>query len=134
MNKNLKNLIIVILLVALAISLYFNFVKSSVPANEAASEQKLYDIEKCQQYREEIIADVEGLGTSEDVSWKLDEIWFSHSVNSCVYSAIKINPDLEWSNEYRIHDYLENDIIFFALEAKNKEAMSDFVKKKIELK
>jgi PBP1b-binding outer membrane lipoprotein LpoB len=67
----------------------------------------------------------------------LDEIWFSPSRNSCLYSSKGfveyLKKDItQW--EYSIHDYLENKNLFYTWDDLNKNSYLIFESKKEELK
>lgn len=67
----------------------------------------------------------------------LDEIWFSPSTNSCLYSVNQLYQYLKENKierEYSIYDYLENKLLFHSSEGLTESAFDVFKKRIEELK
>lgn len=154
MGKN-KNIIIGILTIVLITSLYFNFrfknesdLKNVQPQGvsevKISSDDLFQKKQKCASYRADIEKILENqYFKNENVisSYHLDEIWFSPSLNTCLYSSNEWNQYLKEKTiepEYSIYDYLQSDMIFHSSPVPEtvtrREALDSFNKRKEELK
>lgn len=111
---------------------------SSVETTEEVSfEQK----QKCASYRTDIelkIADeYEWSGDAGSAYSELDEIWYSTSRDSCLYSfkqRIVYSYDAGTVNSYGIYDYLQNTTLLDIADSNNPNASAMFEQKKLELR
>ena len=140
-----KNTLIALLVIICLVSLYFNFQSSEVRVPEKASDSELFDKkQKCSVNKSKIEADLEKQYFENEnivTSYHLDEIWFSPSLNSCLYSInemIQYLKDKKLIYAYAIKDYFSNELIIHISEIpgtiNRMSALNDFEAKKIELK
>lgn len=146
------NLIIITLVVGLSISLYFNFhTKTEVRLREGDSIPKISaeDLfkkkQECASYSSDIEQKLLALNYQNEnvvTTNHLDEIWFSPSGNTCMYSSNEVWQYLKESKEVtisnNIYDYLGSTMIFSATEIPQSvsrlDAKNAFNKRKEELK
>lgn len=147
-KPDIKLVVICVLVIMLAVSVYFNVSGKSAVAEpvleqdqsqtaEAAFEKK----QECAQYQDAITKKVR-----DEYSWSsdtatayatFDEMWFSPSNNSCLYSMKQIItfPALKKAEHtYSISDYLTGEEIWSMNQSDTPDAYSQFEQKKAELK
>lgn len=150
MEKN-KNIIIAILAVVLIGSLYFNFQsKSKTPIDKEGAGSKISadalfeKKQECASYRpamEKKLAELNFQNENVVTTNHLDEIWFSPSMNTCLYSSNELWQYLKEKKieyQYNIYDYLGNDLVMNVMEIPGSvsrvDALNAFNNRKEELK
>ena len=150
MEKN-KNIIIAILAVVLTGSLYFNFQsKSETPVDDKQTNSKISadalfeKKQECASYRpamEKKLAELNFQNENVVTTNHLDEIWFSPSMNTCLYSSNELWQYLKERKieyQYNIYDYLGNDLVMNVMEIPGSvsrvDALNAFNNRKEELK
>lgn len=146
MNKYLAGSVIAVLLVLLGISVYFNINRSShaqATSKEvvAATDSDAFERkQECASYRTDIEARIKELDMENQnvvIYHFLDEIWFSPSENSCLYSMDEIwdyKKESKIQKDYSIYDFLGNRLIFHTSDGLVADAHSVFEARKAELK
>jgi len=150
MEEN-KNTIILVLAIVLVGSLYFNFKLRS----EIVSEREQLNIEssndglfkkkqECASYLSAIEKKLVELDTRSEKgthSNVLNEIWFSPSMNTCLYSSFgywETFKDKKIIYEYQIYDYFGNSLVESMMEVPGSvsrlDAFNTFNSRKDELK
>ncbi len=150
MEKN-KNIIIAVLTIGLVVSLYFNFQpKSEAPVDKEQTNSKMSadalfeKKQECASYRpaiEKKLAELNFQNENVITSNHLDDVWFSPSMNTCLYSSNELWQYLKEKRigyQYHIYDYLESNQIFSNSEIPGSvtrlDALNAFDKRKEELK
>lgn len=150
-NKHMKmNVTLGVLVATLVISIYFSFqlknedekqaqINSQITA-DAFFEKK----QECASYRpaiEKILAGQNFQNENVNTGTHLDEIWFSPSLNTCLYSVDELWQYIKESKleyNYSIYDYLGNSLIVNFSEVPGSvsrvDALDAFKKRKEELK
>ena len=148
--ENNKNIIIAILAVVLVGSLYFNFQsKSEAPIEKertnSISSDALFDKkQECSSYRPAVEKKLTELNFQNEnvvTTNHLDEIWFSPSMNTCLYSSNELWQYLKEKKieyQYNIYDYLGNNLVMNVMEIPGSvsrvDALNAFNNRKEELK
>ena len=150
--EKVKNIIIAVLAAVLLSSLYLNFQLKSAPtlqkkevANSEMSANALFEKKQmCSSYRvaiEKKLAELNFQNENVITANNLDEIWFSPSMNTCLYSSNELwqyvkEKKIEYG--YSIYDYLENNLVMHTSEIPGSvssfEALNAFNSRKEELK
>lgn len=150
MDKN-KNIIIAVLAVILIGSLYFNFQSNSETPNNTervtskVSADALFEKkQECALYRpviEKKLAELNFQNENVVTTNRLDEIWFSSSMNTCLYSSNELWQYLKEKKieyQYNIYDYLGNNLVMNVMEipgsVSRADALNAFNNRKEELK
>lgn len=150
MEKN-KNIIIAILAIVLVGSLYFNFQSKSGTSNDKeqatskVSADALFEKkQECASYRPAIEKKLLELNFQNEnvvTTNHLDEIWFSPSMNTCLYSSNELWQYLKEKKieyQYNIYDYLGNNLVMNVMEIPGSvsrvDALNAFNNRKEELK
>ena len=150
MEKN-KNIIIVILAIVLIGSLYFNFQSKSKIIDNAdktaskVSANALFEKkQECASYRpaiEKKLAELNFQNENVVTTNHLDEIWFSLSMNTCLYSSNEfwqLLKEKKIEYQYNIYDYLGNNLVMNVMEIPGSvsrlDALNAFNNRKEELK
>ena len=150
MDKN-KNITIAILAIVLIGSLYFNFQSKSETSNEKGqttskvSADALFEKkQECASYRPAIEKKLLELNFQNEnvvTTNHLDEIWFSPSMNTCLYSSNELWQYLKEKKieyQYNIYDYLGNNLVMNVMEIPGSvsrvDALNAFNNRKEELK
>ncbi len=150
MDKN-KNIIIAILAIVLIGSLYFNFQSKSETSNDKeqttskVSTDALFEKkQECASYRTAIEKKLLELNFQNEnvvTTNHLDEIWFSPSMNTCLYSSNELWQYLKEKKieyQYNIYDYLGNNLVMNVMEIPGSvsrvDALNAFNNRKEELK
>lgn len=150
MDKN-KNIIITVLMVILIGSLYFNFQSKFGTSNDkgqTTSEVSADDLfkkkQECASYRPAIEKKLLELNFQNEnvvTTNHLDEIWFSPSMNTCLYSSKELWQYLKEKKieyQYDIYDYLGNNLLMNVIEIPGSvsrvDALNAFNNRKEELK
>lgn len=146
-----KNIIIAVLTVVLIGSLYFNFQLKSETSNNIeqttskVSADALFEKkQECASYRPAIEKKLEELNFQNEnivTTNHLDEIWFSPSMNTCLYSSNEFWQYLKEKKieyQYNIYDYLGNNLVMNVMEIPDSvsriDALNAFNNRKEELK
>ncbi len=130
MNEKIdKNIIIAILAFGLLGSLYFNFQsKPETPSNaeqinSKVSADALFEKkQECASYRpaiEKKLAELNFQNENIVTTNHLDEIWFSPSMNTCLYSSRELWQDIKEKKvtyQYSIYNYLGNNLVMNVME------------------
>jgi hypothetical protein len=151
--RNIKSIIIIILIILLGLSIYFGFFYNKFLNLNAASKKDLFERkQECGAYRvevEKLLREKNDFSLSRNT---FGEIFYSPSLNTCLYSYTSIYVDADgkpmdikiMGKNYVIDDYLTGQNIFFLntalyeldsnLGIENKSTDRAFYEEKIRLK
>lgn len=142
MNKKSIFTTVVIAIVGLAVFAYINLKSQTTEVSmEVRHEASFSQKQECASYRNEIESRI-----SDEYIWsdsagsahsELDEVWYSISRNSCLYSFKQqrfYSYDKSTVNSYSIYDYLQNTTLLDINDSSNPKAFVLFEQKKEELR